>query len=180
MMRRALALAARGLGRTSPNPAVGAVLCGPRGQVLATGWHKRAGLDHAEVAALRRLGFRAPGATLYVTLEPCDHQGRTPPCTRALVDAMVARVVYAIEDPDPLVRGDGHRQLEEAGIAVEVGDGAEDKILAKLAQRAVLNVFNRYQFDNPNTDPMNTNFGTVQQQTAATNRFLQFQGRIQY
>lgn len=121
MMRRALALAARGLGRTSPNPAVGAVLCGPRRQVLATGWHKRAGLDHAEVAALRRLGFRAPGATLYVTLEPCDHQGRTPPCSQAIVRSGVRRVVVAMIDPHPLVAGRGVRRLRAAGLRVEVG-----------------------------------------------------------
>src|SRR5262245_8580735 len=121
LMRRALAQAARGLGRTSPNPAVGAVVCDPRGRVLATGFHERAGLDHGEVAALRKLGFRAPGATLYVTLEPCNHQGKTPPCTDAILRAGVARVVAAMRDPHPLVSGRGLSRLRAAGVSVEVG-----------------------------------------------------------
>lgn len=124
-MRLALDEAARALGATSPNPAVGAVVVRD-GEVVGRGYTQPPGNAHAEVMALRDAGERARGATVYATLEPCGHQGRTPPCTRALVDAMVGRVVYAIEDPDPLVRGDGHRQLEEAGIAVEVGDGAEE------------------------------------------------------
>ncbi|MCC7186925.1 MAG: bifunctional diaminohydroxyphosphoribosylaminopyrimidine deaminase/5-amino-6-(5-phosphoribosylamino)uracil reductase RibD, partial [Acidobacteria bacterium] len=95
------------------------------GEVVGRGHTQPPGQAHAEVMALIEAGERARGATAYVTLEPCGHQGRTPPCTRALVDAMVSRVVYAIEDPDPLVRGDGHRQLIEAGIAVETGDGAD-------------------------------------------------------
>src|SRR5258706_36372 len=111
MMRRALLLAARGLGRTSPNPVVGAVVCDRRGRVLAEGWHRRAGLDHAEVVALRGLGARAAGATLYVTLEPCDHQGRTPPCTRAILAASLARVVVACRDPPPPVDGRGRAPL---------------------------------------------------------------------
>jgi diaminohydroxyphosphoribosylaminopyrimidine deaminase/5-amino-6-(5-phosphoribosylamino)uracil reductase len=119
-MRLALRLAARGLGRTSPNPVVGAVLV-KAGRVLATGYHRRAGLDHAEVAALRRVGFQAPGADLYVTLEPCDHHGRTPPCTEAVIRAGVRRVVVGLRDPNPLVDGRGLRRLRRAGIAVEVG-----------------------------------------------------------
>jgi diaminohydroxyphosphoribosylaminopyrimidine deaminase/5-amino-6-(5-phosphoribosylamino)uracil reductase len=124
-MRLALAEAAGALGTSSPNPAVGAVVV-RAGEVVGRGFTQPPGNAHAEVMALREAGERARGATVYSTLEPCGHQGRTPPCTRALVDAMVSRVVYAIEDPDPLVRGDGHRQLEEAGIAVEVGDGAQE------------------------------------------------------
>jgi diaminohydroxyphosphoribosylaminopyrimidine deaminase / 5-amino-6-(5-phosphoribosylamino)uracil reductase len=119
-MRLALRLAARGLGRTSPNPVVGAVVV-KDGRVLATGYHRRAGLDHAEVAALRRLGFRARGADLYVTLEPCDHHGRTPPCTEAVIRAGIRRVVVGLRDPNPLVNGRGIRRLRRAGIAVEVG-----------------------------------------------------------
>lgn len=124
-MRLALEEAALALGHASPNPAVGAVLVRD-GEIVGRGHTQPPGAAHAEVMALRDAGERARGATAYVTLEPCGHQGRTPPCTRALVDAMVGRVVYAIEDPDPLVRGVGHRQLVEAGIAVEVGDGAEE------------------------------------------------------
>jgi diaminohydroxyphosphoribosylaminopyrimidine deaminase / 5-amino-6-(5-phosphoribosylamino)uracil reductase len=127
-MRLALRQAARGLGRTSPNPVVGAVVV-KAGRVLAAGYHRRAGLDHAEVAALRRLGFRAPGADLYVTLEPCDHQGRTPPCTEAVIRAGVRRVVVAMRDPCKLVDGRGLARLRRAGIAVEVG------VLAAEARR---------------------------------------------
>jgi diaminohydroxyphosphoribosylaminopyrimidine deaminase/5-amino-6-(5-phosphoribosylamino)uracil reductase len=126
-MRLALEEAAHALGHSSPNPAVGAVLVRD-GEVVGRGHTQPPGQAHAEVMALREAGERAQGATAYVTLEPCGHQGRTPPCTRALVDAMVGRVVFAIEDPDPLVRGEGHRQLVEAGIAVETGDGAEEAV----------------------------------------------------
>ena len=127
-MRLALTEAAHALGNASPNPAVGAVVI-RNGEVVGRGHTQPPGSAHAEVMALTEAGDRARGATMYVTLEPCGHHGRTSPCTRALVDAMVARVIYAIEDPDPLVRGDGHRQLQEAGIAVEVGDGAEESAL---------------------------------------------------
>jgi diaminohydroxyphosphoribosylaminopyrimidine deaminase / 5-amino-6-(5-phosphoribosylamino)uracil reductase len=119
-MRLALRLAARGRGRTSPNPLVGAVVV-RGGRVLATGYHRRAGLDHAEVAALRRLGLRARGADLYVTLEPCNHHGRTPPCTEAVIHAGVRRVIVGMRDPCRLVDGRGIRRLRRAGIAVEVG-----------------------------------------------------------
>lgn len=123
-MRAALSEAEQALGWSSPNPAVGAVIV--RGsQIVGRGRTQPPGQAHAEVMALRDAGDGARGATAYVTLEPCGHFGRTPPCTRALVDAGVSTVHYAIEDPDPLVRGDGHRQLAEAGIAVTVGDGAE-------------------------------------------------------
>lgn len=119
-MRRALALARRGAGTTRPNPMVGAVIVRD-GRVLAEGYHRRPGTAHAEVDALAKLGGRAPGATVYVTLEPCDHLGRTPPCTRALLAAGVARVVAATRDPNPLVDGRGLARLRRAGVRVEVG-----------------------------------------------------------
>src|SRR5580692_1437174 len=105
-MQRALTLAARGLETTDPNPRVGCVIA-QRGRISGEGWHERAGEAHAEVAALRAAGGQATGATVYVTLEPCSHQGRTAPCTLALTAARVARVVYAIGDPNPLVNGRG-------------------------------------------------------------------------
>jgi len=119
-MRRALALAARGLGETNPNPAVGCVVA--RGaRVVGEGFHARAGGPHAEVGALREAGPRALGATLYVTLEPCAHRGRTPPCAPLVRDSGVARVVAALRDPNPLVAGRGLALLRRAGIAVETG-----------------------------------------------------------
>jgi diaminohydroxyphosphoribosylaminopyrimidine deaminase/5-amino-6-(5-phosphoribosylamino)uracil reductase len=119
-MRRALRLAARGRGRTLPNPLVGAVLVRD-GVVVGEGWHRVCGGPHAEIEALRAAGAAARGATLYVTLEPCCHHGRTGPCTEAIIAAGVARVVAAMEDPNPLVAGKGYRVLEAAGIAVESG-----------------------------------------------------------
>jgi diaminohydroxyphosphoribosylaminopyrimidine deaminase/5-amino-6-(5-phosphoribosylamino)uracil reductase len=116
-MRLALAEAARGLGRTSPNPAVGAVLI-RGGRVVGRGHHARAGGPHAEVEALRQAGARARGAELYVTLEPCDHQGRTPPCTEAILRAGVARVLVGSRDPNPLVDGRGVARLRGAGVPV--------------------------------------------------------------
>lgn len=127
-MKWALRLAARGRGRTSPNPMVGALLV-RNGDVVGTGWHRRAGADHAEIVALQQAGSRAKGATMYVTLEPCAHHGRTPPCAEAIIDAGVARVVAAIEDPDPLVSGAGAAALRDAGIEVEFG------LLSKTATR---------------------------------------------
>ncbi len=119
-MDRALTLAARGLYSTMPNPRVGCVLV-KGGEVVGEGWHERAGSAHAEVHALRDAGAAARGATAYVTLEPCSHTGRTPPCADALVKAGVARVVAAMQDPNPLVSGQGLARLRDAGIAVAVG-----------------------------------------------------------
>jgi diaminohydroxyphosphoribosylaminopyrimidine deaminase/5-amino-6-(5-phosphoribosylamino)uracil reductase len=123
-MARALQLAARGKATTHPNPRVGCVLVrdGANGsEIVGEGWHERAGEPHAEVHALRAAGARASGATAYVTLEPCAHHGRTPPCADALVAAGVARVVAAVADPFPQVAGRGLAKLREAGIATEVG-----------------------------------------------------------
>lgn len=119
-MRLALRLALRGAGRTSPNPMVGAVLV-RSGRIVATGYHRRAGNDHAEIVALKRAGKRARGATLYLNLEPCSHQGRTPPCALSLVRAGVRRVVVGMVDPNPLVSGKGIRRLRQAKIRVDVG-----------------------------------------------------------
>jgi len=127
-MARALVLAARGLYTTDPNPRVGCVLV-KDGQVVGEGWHERAGEPHAEVHALRAAGAAARGATAYVTLEPCCHHGRTPPCTRALIEAGVARVVAAMPDPNPRVARQGVAELERAGIRVEIG------LLAAEAER---------------------------------------------
>jgi len=119
-MRRALELAARSRGRTSPNPMVGAVIV-KDGQVVGEGFHSYAGSDHAEVVALREAGSAAEGATLYVSLEPCCHHGRTPPCADQIVHAGIRRVVAACEDPNPSVNGRGVAALREAGVTVEVG-----------------------------------------------------------
>ena len=120
-MRAALALADRGLGRVWPNPAVGCVLVDPGGKVVGRGWTQPGGRPHAETEALARAGGAANGATAYVTLEPCAHHGQTPPCADALIEAGVARVVAATEDPDPRVKGGGLGRLRDAGIAVEAG-----------------------------------------------------------
>ncbi|MHC5349198.1 bifunctional diaminohydroxyphosphoribosylaminopyrimidine deaminase/5-amino-6-(5-phosphoribosylamino)uracil reductase RibD [Metapseudomonas furukawaii] len=119
-MARALELARKGLYSTHPNPRVGCVIVRD-GQVVGEGWHVRAGEPHAEVHALRQAGERARGATAYVTLEPCSHHGRTPPCADALVAAGVGRVVAAMQDPNPQVAGRGLKRLEDAGIAVSSG-----------------------------------------------------------
>jgi diaminohydroxyphosphoribosylaminopyrimidine deaminase/5-amino-6-(5-phosphoribosylamino)uracil reductase len=119
-MRRALALAERGRGTARPNPVVGAVIV-RGGRVLAEGFHHRAGEAHGEIDALSRLGGRAPGATIYVNLEPCCHTGRTGPCTRALIAAGIARVVVGCVDPNPRVDGQGVRRLRRAGVRVDVG-----------------------------------------------------------
>ena len=124
-MARALELAERGLASTHPNPRVGCILARD-GAIIAEGWHERAGHAHAEVLALDAAGAAAAGATAYVTLEPCSHFGRTPPCADALIKARVARVVYAIEDPNPRVAGAGASRLRAAGIGVESGLLAEE------------------------------------------------------
>jgi diaminohydroxyphosphoribosylaminopyrimidine deaminase / 5-amino-6-(5-phosphoribosylamino)uracil reductase len=125
MMRAALALARRSLGRTWPNPAVGCVIARD-GRIVARGRTQDGGRPHAEVDALDKAGEAARGATVYVTLEPCSHFGKSPPCADALVRAGVARVVSAMEDPNPSVNGQGHARLREAGIAVAVGEGARE------------------------------------------------------
>lgn len=124
-MALALTLGRRGLGNTWPNPAVGAVIV-KDGVIVGRGWTQPGGRPHAEVEALRRAKKAANGATMYVTLEPCSHYGRTPPCADAIIKAGIARVVSAMEDPNPEVAGGGHRKLNEAGVAVEVGVGAAE------------------------------------------------------
>ncbi|MCC5647643.1 bifunctional diaminohydroxyphosphoribosylaminopyrimidine deaminase/5-amino-6-(5-phosphoribosylamino)uracil reductase RibD [Nostoc sp. CHAB 5824] len=120
MMQRCLELARRALGRTSPNPLVGAVIV-KDGEIVGEGFHPRAGEPHAEVFALRAAGDRARGATIYVSLEPCNHYGRTPPCSEGLIQAGVAKVVVGMVDPNPLVAGGGIARLRAAGIEVLVG-----------------------------------------------------------
>ncbi|PIR18254.1 MAG: riboflavin biosynthesis protein RibD [Deltaproteobacteria bacterium CG11_big_fil_rev_8_21_14_0_20_49_13] len=117
-MQRALHLAFRGYGLTSPNPMVGAVIV-KNGKVIAEGFHKGSGLPHAEINALRRVGKKAKGATLYINLEPCSHFGRTPPCADAIIKAGIKQVIYGMKDPNPLVSGQGLKKLKKAGIKVE-------------------------------------------------------------
>jgi diaminohydroxyphosphoribosylaminopyrimidine deaminase / 5-amino-6-(5-phosphoribosylamino)uracil reductase len=124
-MALALALGRRGLGHTWPNPAVGAVIV-KNGLIIGRGWTQAGGRPHAEVEALRRAGDAARGATLYVTLEPCSHYGKSPPCADAVIAAGISRVVSAMEDPNPEVAGLGHARLRAAGVTVEVGLGAEE------------------------------------------------------
>jgi len=119
-MRRAIALAEKGIGRASPNPPVGCVVVRD-GRIVGRGWHEYALLDHAEVRALREASDKARGATVYVTLEPCCHQGRTPPCVNRLIEAKVSRVVAARPDPNPAVSGRGIEMLRSAGIRVDAG-----------------------------------------------------------
>lgn len=119
-MRRALALARQAEGRTSPNPMVGAVIV-KGGRIVGEGYHRQAGAPHAEAEALRAAGDSARGAVMYVTLEPCAHYGRTPPCADALIAAGIAEVYYAVVDPDPRVNGKAHAQLEAAGVVVRHG-----------------------------------------------------------
>jgi diaminohydroxyphosphoribosylaminopyrimidine deaminase / 5-amino-6-(5-phosphoribosylamino)uracil reductase len=124
-MQLALALGRRGLGRTWPNPAVGAVIV-KDGVILGRGWTQPGGRPHAETEALKRAGKDARGATLYVTLEPCSHQGKTPPCVDAIIRSGIARVVSSLEDPNPEVAGQGYTRLRERGIAVETGLGGDE------------------------------------------------------
>lgn len=128
-MRLAVRWARRGIGHTRPNPPVGAVVVRGR-DVVGRGYHRRAGLPHAEVEALAAAGARARGATLYVTLEPCAHYGRTPPCTDAIVRAGIRRVVFGVPDPNPRVTGGGAEQLRAAGV--EVAGGVEADACAEL------------------------------------------------
>jgi diaminohydroxyphosphoribosylaminopyrimidine deaminase / 5-amino-6-(5-phosphoribosylamino)uracil reductase len=122
LMMRALFHAARGQGRTTPNPMVGAVVVSRDGVVVSHGWHERAGEAHAEVNALNEAGASARGGTLFVTLEPCCHVGRTGPCTKRVISAGIARVVAAMRDPDPRVSGGGFAELRQAGIEVIEGE----------------------------------------------------------
>lgn len=141
-MALALALGRRGQGNTWPNPAVGAVIV-KDGVIVGRGWTQPGGRPHAEVEALRHAKKSAQGATMYVTLEPCSHQGQSPPCADAIVRAGIARVVSAIEDPNPEVAGKGHEKLRAKGIAVDVGLGADD------ARRAHAGHFARVQKARP-------------------------------
>jgi len=120
MMKMALELAEKAAGRTSPNPLVGAVIV-KNGQIVGRGYHKKAGSPHAEIHAMREAGENTLGATLYVTLEPCSHFGRTPPCSEAVINAGITEVYVAMQDPNPLVTGRGIRQMTDAGIRVRVG-----------------------------------------------------------
>jgi diaminohydroxyphosphoribosylaminopyrimidine deaminase / 5-amino-6-(5-phosphoribosylamino)uracil reductase len=141
-MARALELAELGLYTTDPNPRVGCVLVRD-GQVVGEGWHSRAGEPHAEVMALRAAGGRARGAVAYVTLEPCCHTGRTPPCADALIAAGITRVVCAVVDPNPKVAGGGVKHLEAAGIGVTVG------LLAERARALNIGFFSRFERGRP-------------------------------
>jgi len=118
-LEEALDLAAQGLGRVSPNPAVGAVIVRDD-VVVGRGFHTWSGVKHAEIIALEQAGELARGATLYLTLEPCSHQGRTPPCVAAVIAAGIKKVVAATQDPNPQVHGSGFRALQNAGIEVEI------------------------------------------------------------
>ena len=130
-LARALELAARGLYTTDPNPRVGCVIANAE-RVLGEGWHVRAGEAHAEVNALQSAGAQARGATVYLSLEPCSHTGRTPPCADALIAAGVARVVCCTRDPNPKVAGGGIKRLEQAGIAVQVGAFVDEARLLNI------------------------------------------------
>ena len=134
-MARAVTLASRGEGRTRPNPPVGALVV-KNGRVLGEGWHRRAGGDHAEIIALKKAGAAAKGATLYVTLEPCSTTGRTGPCTSAIIDAQIQRVVVGSTDPDARHKARGYRILRRAGISVSNGVLAEetDRLIAPFAK----------------------------------------------
>lgn len=128
LMDQALSLAGRAEGMTSPNPLVGAIVLDADGEIAGRGWHQKAGEPHAEVLALQQAGGRARGGVLFVTLEPCSHQGRTPPCAPAVVEAGVARVIAAVLDPNPQVQGKGFAHLRAHGVGVEVGIMAEEAV----------------------------------------------------
>ena len=135
----ALRLGRKGLGRVAPNPSVGAVVVSPGGRIAGRGWTGEGGRPHAEPVALARAGNDARGGTLYVTLEPCNHSGRTPPCTEAVLAAGIARVFVGVADPNPKVRGGGARRLRRRGVKVEVGLEAERcrELLAPFAKRVI-------------------------------------------
>ena len=141
-MALALSLGRRSLGRAWPNPAVGAVVV-KDGVIIGRGWTQPGGRPHAETEALKRAGKAARGATMYVTLEPCSHQGKTPPCADAIIRAGIARVVSALEDPNPEVAGLGHERLRARGIAVEIGLSADE------AGRVHVGHFRRIREDRP-------------------------------
>lgn len=141
-LARALDLAVRGLYTTDPNPRVGCVIANAD-RILGEGWHVRAGEAHAEVMALRAAASQARGATVYLSLEPCSHTGRTPPCADALIAAGVARVVCCTRDPNPKVAGRGIERLEQAGIAVQVGEFADE------ARRLNIGYFSRHEHGRP-------------------------------
>ncbi len=125
VMLRALSLARRGRYTTSPNPMVGAVILDHSGQIVGEGYHRQPGGPHAEIFALKQAGERARGGSLYVTLEPCNHTGRTPPCTDAIIAAGIRQVIIAMKDPNPQVKGGGIERLYKAGMTVKVGDCEE-------------------------------------------------------
>ena len=126
LMQECLDLAKQAQGRTAPNPLVGSIVLDADGQVVGKGFHPRAGQKHAEIFALQEAGQRACGGSLYVTLEPCSHYGRTPPCLKAVLESGVARVLIGTEDPNPQVAGTSIRALSAAGIEVSVGLLAEE------------------------------------------------------
>lgn len=142
-MSLALKLARRGLGRTSPNPAVGAVIV-RNGKLVGKGYHRAAGEPHAEVEAIRAAGSEARGAELYVTLEPCNHHGRTPPCVEAILEAGIAKVWYGMEDPNPGVRGGGAKRLRDAGV--EAVGHVFEKRCRKLNEIYLLNITQKRPF----------------------------------
>jgi diaminohydroxyphosphoribosylaminopyrimidine deaminase/5-amino-6-(5-phosphoribosylamino)uracil reductase len=119
-MLRAIELAKKGAGKTFPNPLVGAVVV-KKGKIVSEGYHKRAGTDHAEITALKKAGDNAKNADLYVSLEPCAHYGKTPPCVNSIIKSGIERVYAAMEDPNPLVSGRGLKLLKAKGIEVKVG-----------------------------------------------------------
>jgi len=136
-MARAIALAACGEGAVEPNPMVGCVLV-QRGEIVGEGFHERFGGPHAEIVALQQAGARAAGATAYVTLEPCCHHGKTPPCTQALIEAGVSRVVAAVSDPFPQVAGRGIAHLEAAGVTCDIGVRREEALWLMAPYRKLL------------------------------------------
>lgn len=142
-MRTALALSRRGLGNVWPNPAVGCVVVAADGMVVGRGWTQPGGRPHAEAIALQRAGAAAEGGTIYVTLEPCNHFGKTPPCTEAIIASGIARVVGTLEDPDPRVSGSGYDRLRQAGIRVDLG------LMAAEAHQANAGFFSRLSKGRP-------------------------------